>query len=488
MNKPSSTRRLPIRIGVPAGLAVCGVVIATTWMTWVPAQSLALRQPWPEQVEVVVLPPGPPGVLTRADGVPAAGIAGSWPQFLGPTRNAALTGSVPLADQWPEQGPPALWSVALGDGHAGAAVHNGRVYVLDHDRKAAKDKRGDVLRCLSLADGKEIWRRSYSVPLRDNHGISRTVPAVTDKYVVTFGPACHVMCVDAVTGEYQWGMSLVGRYHTRIPEWYASQCPLIDGDKAIFATGGDKLMIAVALAPAEKGKPRILWETPNPVPGVGRAALQITHSSIVPTVFAGTRLYVYCSTKGVVGVSETGKLLWRYGNWQPGINAASPVILPGGRILVSADTGSLVLQMTASGGGIGVEAVLETPARQFSSYQQTPVLHDGRLYGVLSQKAGMAREQLACVDVRGGRFQRLWTSGRSDKFRWGPYLIADEKIFLLRDNGLLTMARATPAGYRRLARAKMLGHGDAWGPMALVDGRLLLRDKKRMICVDLRAR
>ena len=27
--------------------------------------------------------------------------------------------------------------------------------------------------------------------------MSRTVPAVTDKYVVALGPKCHVMCLDA---------------------------------------------------------------------------------------------------------------------------------------------------------------------------------------------------------------------------------------------------------------------------------------------------
>ena len=42
-----------------------------------------------------------------------------------------------------------LWSIELGEGHAGAAVRDGRVYVLDYDRQAE----ADVLRCLSLADG-----------------------------------------------------------------------------------------------------------------------------------------------------------------------------------------------------------------------------------------------------------------------------------------------------------------------------------------------
>ena len=44
-----------------------------------------------------------------------------------------------------------LWSIELGEGHAGAAVRDGRVFVLDYDRAAS----ADVLRCFSLADGRE---------------------------------------------------------------------------------------------------------------------------------------------------------------------------------------------------------------------------------------------------------------------------------------------------------------------------------------------
>ena len=46
------------------------------------------------------------------------------------------------------------------------------------------------------------------------------------------------------------------------------------------------------------------------------------------------------------------------------------------------------------------------------------------------------------------------------------------------------------AGCKLLARADLLaGSGrDAWGPMAFVDGKLLLRDSKRMICLDLRGK
>jgi outer membrane protein assembly factor BamB len=487
--------RLAISVGIPAVLAVCGLAAAAAWTYWPAERQFALRDEWsPQKVELwrpqydrpgtapatAEAATGPPGVLTQSGGTPAEGIAGSWPRFLGPNYTAVSDESVPLADRWPAGGPTVLWECRLGAGHAGPAVHNGRVYVLDYDQQ----RQGDVLRCLSLADGTEIWNRWYPVPLADDHGVSRSVPAVTDDHVVTFGPACHVMCLDARTGAYRWGMDLVERYGTKRPEWYASQCPLIDGDRAIFATGGRALLIAAALAPAdEQGAPEIVWETPNPA--AGDAALHITHSSIVPVDFAGRRIYVYNTTRGVVGVGSDGKLLWRYPRWRPGINAPSPVHLGAGRVLITADIGARVLRMgEGPRGSVSVEEELRLRAMVLSSYQQTPVLYRGHLYVVLSQKAGPAKAQLACVDLAGNQ---VWTSGRQERFGWGPLLIADGKLFVLSDDGVLTLAEASPSRYRRLARAKLLDNGDAWAPMAMAGGRLLLRDKNRMLCLDVRS-
>jgi len=486
-----------IGLAVPAALGVLGVGVAVAWVLSGPGAPFELRGRWEGGTDVAAVPPGPPGVFTKGAGEPAENIPGAWTQFLGPKRNGVSMDFTVLAERWPAGGPPVVWSVDLGPGHAGPIVYDGRVFILDYEAADDKAKQGDVLRCLSLADGKEIWRYWYAVPLADDHGISRTVPAIADDYVVTFGPSCHAMCLDALTGDYQWGMSLVGRYQTRVPEWYASQCPLIEEGRAIIATGGRKLMIAVYLAPEDQGTPTIVWEVDNPLPGKGSQGLQITHSSVTAMTFKGKRVYLYCTTKGVVGVGEEqtdegemrGKLLWRYANWRPGINAASPVVLDGERFVVTAAEGALVLKMVQGPKGqIGVEEVARTRARVLSSYHQTPILDGGYLYVVLSQKAGSRRGQLACLDVRGDEITTLWTSGRDDRFRWGPYVKAGDRMLLLHDEtGELTMARVSPDGYTRLARAKLLSGGDAWAPMALVGGRLLLRDVTRMICVDLRA-
>ena len=56
------------------------------------------------------------------------------------------------------------------------------------------------------------------------------------------------------------------------------------------------------------------------------------------------------------------------------------------------------------------------------------------------------------------------------------------------DDGKLTMAQATPGGYKRLGAAQIiLGGHDAWGPIALAGGRMIVRDMRKMVCLDVRA-
>jgi outer membrane protein assembly factor BamB len=77
----------------------------------------------------------------------------------------------------------------------------------------------------------------------------------------------------------------------------------------------------------------------------------------------------------------------------------------------------------------------------------------------------------------------VWTSGKDHRFGLGPYLIADEKMYILDDDGTLTMIKPDPSGYIELAQKKILDGHDAWGPLAIADGRLLMRDSKTMVCL-----
>ena len=278
-------------VWLPVTVAVLGAAALVAWWSSSSEGSLKLRIPGTDAApggETGGSNPVLAGKLIPGDGKPAE-LPGDWPQFRGPNRDGMATErrsptrrdsnatspsapdqeiGAPLSRDWKTTPPRDLWALDVGEGYAGVAVRDGRVYLLDYDR----DARQSALRCLSLADGKEIWRYTYPLTIKRNHGMTRTVPTLAGEFVIALDSKCNVLCLDAATGELKWTISLVREFGATVPEWYAGQCPLVDGDKLILAPGGkDALLLALDLA---TGKP--LWQTPNP------HGWKMTHSSIVP--------------------------------------------------------------------------------------------------------------------------------------------------------------------------------------------------------------
>ena len=263
-------------------------------------------------------------------------LPGSWPRFRGADFDNISKDPTLLAESWDTSGPPVVWQTTLGEGYAGPAVLNGRVYVLDYNER----RKADMLRCFSLKSGAELWRRWYNVEFKRNHGYSRTIPAVTDKYVVTIGPRSHVMCVDPIDGRLLWSIDLEREYGIPgtvkgkiTPEFYSGQCPLIDNDIAIIAPGGKALMIAIDCATGN-----VVWKTPN------TDSLRMSHTSIMPMTIHGKKMYVYAALGGVCGVSaegdDKGKVLWKTTDWSPSIAVASPVYLGNSELVAFGSYGS----------------------------------------------------------------------------------------------------------------------------------------------------
>jgi outer membrane protein assembly factor BamB len=137
-----------------------------------------------------------------------------------------------------------------------------------------------------------------------------------------------------------------------------------------------------------------------------------------------------------------------------------------------------MLQLKEQGEGFAAEPLFRLPPKVFDSPLHTPILHEGSLYAVRSDG------QLACADLRG---KVLWDSGSGHLFGLGPYLVANGLLFVMSDKGVLTLAEATPVGYKPLAQAQVFEDGhDAWGPMAIAGGRLIVRDFTRMACLDVK--
>ena len=407
----------------------------------------------------------------------ATGVSSDWSRFRGSGYDNICLDDNPLAESWPDEGPKMIWQVKLGEGHAAAAIKDGRVYVLDYNENI----RADALRCFSLETGEEIWRRWYNVAIKRNHGMSRSIPSVTDKYLVSMGPMCHVMCTDPVTGELYWTLDLVREYAAEIPQWYTAQCPLIDDGTAVFAVGGESLMMGVD---CETGS--IIWETPNP------DKWKMSHSSVIPMTIHGIKTYIYMAVGGIVGVAaegdNRGQILWKTSEWNPTVIAPCPVYIGNNEIAFTAGYG-------AGGGKLRVyrqdqgftARVIEahSPREGMASEQQTPIVYGDYLWTILPKDAGELRSQLACYHVSDLQ-NPVWTSGKENRFGLGPYIIINDRMYLANDDAELYMFRFGTNSVNLMESRTVIEEGiDSWGPFAYADGYLIMRDSHNMVCLDL---
>ena len=456
---------------IPLSVALIAIAALTVWFVQLPKIQIEPRLPGAD------FAPSRNDSLSRTNPVllgrlivssgRAGSLQGAWPRFRGSGGDGIDTESAGLLRKWEASGPRKLWTVEVGEGYAGAAVLAGRVFVMDYDQ----ERREDALRCLSLADGAEIWRFSFPNVIKRNHGMSRTVPAVTDRYVVAMGPNCHVLCVDSARGELNWGLDLVQEFGATVPPWYAGQCPLVDDNVLILAPGGkDALLIAVDV---ETGK--VIWKSPNP------NGWKMTHSSIVPMSYAGKRMYVYCANRGVVGVSALdGSILWETADWRISIaTIPSPVVLEDGRMFFSGgyDAGSLMLRLKEKDERFDLESVFRLGPEVFGATQHTPIYYQEHFFGI------RADGQLVCLDTDG---KVVWSSGSGNTFGLGPFLIADGMIYAMNDSGALSLIEASTTEFKELSKAEILDGHESWGPMSLAAGLLIARDFTRMVCLDVR--
>ena len=400
--------------------------------------------------------------------------AGEWPCFRGVNHDNIASNARPMS--LPKDGFKDMWSLETGEGHAAPVISEGRAYVLDYDERMS----ADALRCLDLQTGKQLWKRWYRVPMKRNHGFSRTIPAICGGLVVTIGPEGHVMCCDKLSGEMKWSIDMKKRFETEIPFWYTGQCPLIDNDILVLAPAGkDTLMLGVDV---KTGK--TLWGTPNTV------EFKMSHSSVMPMTLGGTRTYVYIGVGGVCGVSaeteNAGKLLWSANKWQPSVVAPSPMQISQNQVFLVAGygAGGALLQVDKSGSGWNATVKDSYKASEgMSSEQQTPINYKGKLITILPKDGGGMRERLVIYSPD-NLHKPIWTSAADERFGLGPYLVVDDKLFAFKEDGELYAYQLGTGSMTLLHKQRVMEEGiDAWGPLAYADGMLLVRDSKTIKCL-----
>jgi outer membrane protein assembly factor BamB len=397
-----------------------------------------------------------------------AGLASDWPQYLGPGRDAVST-ETGLKRSWPANGPEVVWTFPLGEGFGGPVVSGGKVYVLDR-----KDSKQDVLRCINLADGKEEWTFAYEAPAEYAHNGSRSVPTIDGKNIYTCGPTGYLHCIDKNTHRAAWKKNIWTDFGgTELPRWAISQSPLIYKDLLILASQTQKAGVVAY----DKRKGTLRWTTPA-LPGKPGYV-----SPKIITIGKHDHLVMISAVGAVVGFDlKTGNQLWSYNGWQCKIPIPNVTEIGDGRLFITGGylAGSAMIKLEKTGNKIAVRELYKT--KEFGTHIHPAIHYNGYLYGHCSTNE--TRDGLVCMDLDGNV---KWKTKRSPLFDKGGFILVDGLMLNVDGNkGFLYLIEPGPTGFKKLASAKLLDTNKCWAPLALSDGKLLIRDQKQMKCVIVR--
>jgi outer membrane protein assembly factor BamB len=250
----------------------------------------------------------------------------------------------------------------------------------------------------------------------------------------------------------------------------AAGSPLVEDGRLIANIGGvdGKKDAGIVAFNTETGA--VLWEATNH---------QASYSSPVGATFGGKRVALFFTRQGLVGVDPANgnvqfQRAWR-SRTQASVNAASPLVIDD-LIFISAtyETGAAVVRVE---GNRLVELWSSDDA--LSNHYATSVYRDGYLYGFHGrQEFGQA---FRAVELRTGKVK--WTT---EQFKAGTVTLAGNRLLILRENGELILAAASPDAFQPIARAPIL-QGVVRAYPAVADGLLFARNSTdTLVCLDLR--
>lgn len=390
-------------------------------------------------------------------------MADDWPQILGPTRDGVYKG-VPLAASWPATGPKVIWRKQVGEGFAGPAIAGGRLII--HHRIA----REEIVDSIDPKTGNAQWRYSYPTNYRDDFGFDegpRAVPVAVNGRVYTFGAEGELSALDLATGRKIWNVNVMRQFEVRKGFFGQAGSPLVDDGRVIVNVGGRDKNAGIVAFNAETGA--VLWTATNH---------ESSYSSPTMATFDGKKTAVFLTREGLVGIDPTNGSVRFQQRWRAriaeSVNAATPLVI-GDLIFVSAtyNTGATVVRVRDN-----TLAPLWASDDVLSNHYATSVYRDGVLYGFHGrQEFG---QTFRAVDFKTGKL--FW---EANDFGAGTVTLVGERLLIVHERGDVTLAAASPQGYRQLAHAHVLP-GVVRPYPALADGVMYLRNENTLLAVDLR--
>jgi outer membrane protein assembly factor BamB len=397
-------------------------------------------------------------------------IAGDWPQILGPLRSGLATRET-LASEWPAKGPPLLWKRKIGRGYSGIAVLGEKAILFYRENQDGKDE--EVIEAVHVTDGRRLWKSVIAAhfkptifPAEDG---PLCVPIIKENRVFVFGGGGDLAAFDLETGRLLWNRSLYREYRIRggtIDFGYfgAGSSPIIEGNRLLVNVGGKQGAGIIAIDCAS-----------------GKNAWQATdegasYSAPVACTLSGERHIIFITRYHTVSLDpQNGQVRFRFpfGRRGPTVNAASPVIVD-----------DLLFTTASYGVGSRLTRIHSNSAekiwandRTFASQYNTPILHQGYLYGT-DGRADVGTASFRCIEMLTGKV--MWEVA---DFGVAAAILADQQLLIIKADGSLILAPPDPNGFAPRAESQV-ANGTVRALPALSAGRLFVRDQSHAYCYE----
>lgn len=382
-----------------------------------------------------------------------------WFQWRGPNRDG-ISQETGLLQSWPKSGPPQVWrATGAGNGYSSFSSSGGRLYTL-----GARAGTEYVI-AFDRATGKKVWETQNGRRYQNDRGDGpRSTPTIDGNRVYVLGGSGDVSCLDAATGQKIWSVNLVSKFGGVNPYWGYSESPLIVGDRILVNAGGRRASI-VALSKTDGAT---LWQQHSDGAGYSSPVLLRTGSL--------THVIFFTDSSTMAVDPRDGRLLWSYRKANNGTaNVATPIVR-GTRVFVSSDygTGGALLEVRAAGNIATANEVYFT--RDMRNHHASSVLVGDHLYGFSSSI-------LTALKFDTG--DMAWRDRSVGK---GSLIVADNRLYLYSEDGVVGLAEANPAAYREHGRFSLAQQSGlpTWSHPIITHGLLIVRDQDTVYAYNVR--
>ncbi len=298
----------------------------------------------------------------------AAADDGSWSQWRGPGRDGFVPGAT-----WPDglsdDRLTKKWRVELGPSYSGPVSAGDTIIVTE-----TRDKKTEHVRAIDRTTGRELWHAEWegalSVPFfaASNGSWIRSTPCVDDGRVFVAGMRDVLVCLDIATGKQLWRVDFMDALKSPLPAFGFVSSPLVIGDHVFVQAGAGFVKL-------EKSTGKIVWRVLDDAGGMEGSAF----SSPYPVVLGGVPQILVQTRDALAGVDpEQGTVLWKTSvEAFRGMNIVTPTVHEGSVFTTSYGGGSFLFAIDAANAEQPVKQVWRN---KIQGYMSSPIVIGNHAY------------------------------------------------------------------------------------------------------------